>query len=332
MLLNKKKISLTVVVAGLILTLVAAGCGKKTVDSAAAIEKYPQSTVNLLVVHAAGGSGDILARALQPFLQKTIGGNVVIVNVPGGGGNDAYSQLYKAKPDGYTICLAPFPSAILGELTKNGDFHTKDFTYIGNVAGNDFNAIFVRADSPYQDLKSLVEASKTARITMAGSGIGTNSHMALTLLEKSVNTKFEYISFESGKGGVIAVAGGHANAGICNITDLKDLADSGQIRILASFGNQRHPKFPNVPTTGELGYQGTGMSVLTGIVGPPNMPPELAKKIADAVDKAVADPEFQKAADGIGTNVMPLGSTEFKALVSDLYNQVETVKDAMKSK
>jgi tripartite-type tricarboxylate transporter receptor subunit TctC len=332
MLLHNKKIIILSLVVFLGLALVVGGCAKKPVDSAAAIEKYPQSTINLLVVHAAGGAGDILARALQPSLQKAIGGNVVIVNVPGGGGNDAYAQLNKAKPDGYTLALAPFPSAILGELTKNGDFHTQEFTYINNVAGNDSNAIYVLADSPYKDLQSLVEAAKTSRVTMAGSGIGTNSHMALTLLEKSANTKFEYVSFESGKGGVIAVAGGHTNAGISNIIDLKDLVDSGKIRILASFGNQRHPKFPDVPTAEELGYKNTGMSVCTGIVGPPNMPPELTKKIADAVDKAVADPDFVKAADGVGTSILSLGPVDFKSLVSKIYAQAETVKDAMKPK
>lgn len=330
MVLRKKGLIITSLVVILSLAFLITGCGKKASDGIAA--NYPHGTINLLVVHAAGGAGDILARTLQPFLQKAIGANVVIVNVPGGGGNDAYSQLYKARPDGYTLALAPFPSAILGELTKNGDFHTKEFTYIYNVAGNDSNAIFVRADSPYQDLKSLVEAAKTQKVTMAGSGIGTNSHMALTLLEKTAGVKFEYVSFESGKGGVIAVLGGHTMAGISNIIDLKDLADSGKIRILACFGKQRHPSFPNVPTTEELGYQNTGMNVATGIIGPPNMSSELTKKIADAVAKAVADPEFQKAANGIGTFILPLGSDDFKTLVYQIYDQVNSVKDAMRPK
>ena len=326
---GKKKLLIITLVTFLSLALLIAGCSKKTAGGA---DKYPQGSINLLVVHAAGGAGDILARAFQPYLQKAIGANVIIVNVPGGGGNDAYAQLYKAKPDGYTIALAPFPSAILGELTKHGDFHTKDFTYIYNVAGNDSNAIYVRADSPYQDFKSLVEAARTQKITMAGSGIGTNSHMALTLLQKSAGVNFEYVSFESGKGGVIAVAGGHTMAGISNIIDLKDLADSGKIRILASFGKERHPNFPSVPTAEELGYKNTGMSVATGIVGPPNMPPELTKKIAEAAAKAVNDPEFKKTASEVGTSIAPLESDAFKDLIFKIYDQANSVKDAMMPK
>lgn len=329
---NKKSFIIALIVC-LAFSLVLAGCGNKnSTGGKSAVDSYPKGNITLFVVHGAGGAGDILARALQPFLQKTFGANVVIENVSGGGGNDAYAKLIKAKPDGYTILLAPFPSAILGELTKNGDFHVKDFTYLYNVAGNDSNAIYVKADSPYQDLKSLVEAAKAGKVTMAGSGIGTNSHMAITLLQQTSGAKFEYIPYESGKGGVIGVLGGHTDAGISNIIDLKDLADQKKIRILTSFGVQRHPKFPNVPTSTELGYENTGMNVCTGIVGPPNMPEDLSKKISDLVAKAVADPEFQKTADSIGTNVQGLPANEFKSIVMKIYEQADSVKDFMKAK
>lgn len=334
-LLAKNKMTVGISLAIIMLIgLVAAGCGSKagTANNKSAVENYPKSTVTLMVVHAAGGAGDILARALQPSLQKAFGTNVVIENVPGGGGNDAYAKIFKGKNDGYTLCMAPFPSSILGELTKNGDFRTKEFTYLHNVAGNDSNAIYVKADSPYKELKDLIEDAKNKKVTMAGSGIGTNSHMAISLLQKSANTNFEYIPYESGKGGVIAVAGGHTLAGISNIIDLKDLSDQGKIRILASFGTKRHPSFPNVITTEELGYKGTGMNVATGIVGPPNMQPELAKKIDGIVAQAVADPDFKKAAEGIGSSILSLNGDEFKAMVLKIYEQAESVKDVIKPK
>lgn len=321
------------------IALVVAGCGQKSsapakgegTKSESAGDKYPSKPVKILVGHKAGGSTDIIARALQPYFQEALGGVVVVENVEGGGGNKALAQTYKEKPDGYTMMLSPFPSAVLGELVKDGAFKTKEFTYLENVTGGDYNAIFVKYDSPYKDLKSLVEAAKKEKITLSGSGVGTNSHMAMKLFEKAANIKFEYVSYDSGTEAAVAVAGGHTICGIGNMISLKQLADEKKIRILAAFGEKRHPNFQDVPTAEELGYKGASMDVCVGVIGPPKMPADLAQKITAALDKAVNNPEFKKKAESQGSNVQPLGPEEFKKVVDKIYEQAAAMKDELKS-
>ncbi len=298
---------------------------------AASGAKYPSNPVVIAVGHKAGGSTDIIARALQPYLQKALGGSVVVENIEGGGGNTALGQLYKAKPDGYTLGMFPFPSAPLGELAKNGRFKVKEFTYLYNVTGGDYNAIFVKYDSPYKDLKSLVNDAKTKKITLAGSGIGTNSHMALKLLEKSAGVRFEYVSFDSGTEGALAVAGGHTVSGIGNIVSLKQLADDKKIRILACFGEKRHPNFTGIPTSQESGFQNTAMDVMVGLIGPPNLPAEIQKILVAALAKAVNDPGFKAMAQSQGSNVVPLGPEDFKKQAYKIYEQADAIKGDLKS-
>ena len=293
--------------------------------------KYPANPVVVLVGHKAGGSTDIIARALQPYFQKALGGTVVVENVEGGGGNTALAQLYKAKPDGYTIGLFPFPSAPLGELAKNGRFKVKEFTYLYNITGGDYNAFFVKYDSPYKDLKSLVNDAKRKKITLSGSGIGTNSHMALKLLEKASGAKFEYVSFDSGTEGAISVAGGHTVSGIGNIISLKQLANEKKIRILACFGEKRHPNFPDIPTSLEAGFNNTAMDVMVGMIAPPKLPAELQKVLADALARAVNDPGFKSVAQSQGSNVVPMGPEEFKKQAFKIYDQADAIKADLKS-
>lgn len=308
------------------------GCGSTTTGSGSSGNvKYPTKPITVYIPHAAGGSTDIIARALQPYLQKTIGGTIVIQNVEGGGGNQSYEQLYKAKPDGYTLEVAPFPSAILGEMVKDASFKSMDFTFVSQIVGNDFNGIFVRYDSPYKDLKSLLDDAKTKKITMAGSGVGTNSDMARALAEKASGVKFDYVPFDGGTQAAIAVAGGQTVCGFGNMVALKQLQDQKKIRILAAFGAQRQPNFPDVPTAGEAGLQNAAMDVNVGIIGPPNMPADIVKKINDAVQKATSDPDFVNKAKKIGSYVSFENSSDFKTVVQKIYDQASSVKDDMRA-
>ncbi|HYF82434.1 MAG TPA: tripartite tricarboxylate transporter substrate binding protein [Clostridia bacterium] len=337
--LNKKKIALVTLFVFLLGSISLVGCAPKPAveGTAPAVEKtassdYPSRPVTMLIPHKAGSSTDIMARALQPYLQKYLGekASVVIENEGGGGGNAAHVKTYKAAPDGYTIEMSAFPSVTLGELVKGGEFKALEYTYLHTVTGGDYNGIFVKYDSPYNDIKSLVEAAKTKKITMSGSGIGTNGHMAMKLLEKSSGTIFEYVSYDGGTEAAVAVAGGHTVSGVGNIVSLKQMVDEKKIKILAVIGANRHPNYPDVPTAVEAGYTDAAMDVCVGVYAPPSLPADIAKALEDALSKAVNDPEFKAQAEKLGSSIVPLGSAEFKKLAENIYNQANMVKDDLK--
>jgi tripartite-type tricarboxylate transporter receptor subunit TctC len=171
--------------------LLLAGFGQEVAESKSATAatakedvKWPTKPVTILVGMSAGGSTDVVARAFQPYFQKELGQNIIVVNVEGAGGNIGLTQLSKAKPDGYSMAIYAFPSACLNELAKGGNFKIREFSYIEGIVGGDTNSIYVKSDSPVKDLKNLIEMTKTKKVTMSGSGIGTNSHMALSYCRK----------------------------------------------------------------------------------------------------------------------------------------------------
>ena len=98
---------------------------------------------------------------------------------------------------------------------------------------------------------------------------------------------------------------------------------------MAVIGATRADAFPDVPTAAESGYTEAVMDVCVGVFGPPKMPESLVRKIEEALGKAVSDPEFQKQAEKLGSNIVPLQHAEFKAMVEKIYKQTLTVKDEM---
>jgi tripartite-type tricarboxylate transporter receptor subunit TctC len=199
------------------------------------------------------------------------------------------------------------------------------------VTGADYNAVSVKYDSPYKDLKSLVDAAKKQKITMSGSGIGTNGHMAMKLLEKAAGVKFEYVSYDGGTEAAVAVAGGHTMSGIANVISVRQLAVEKKVRLLAVVGEKRHPSAPDVPTAVEQGYKETAMGVCLGVFGPPKMPADIARKLEAALGKAINDPGFIAQADKLGSTVQSLGSADFRKLVERIYAQADSVKNEMKA-
>lgn len=338
--ISMKRISLLTMVVLLIGSIALAGCSPKpaTEGSAPASTEapkidYPSKPITMYIPHKAGGSTDMVARALQPYLQKHLGdkATIVIENEGAGGGNAAHLKTYKAAPDGYTIEMTPFPSMTLGELVKGGEFKAMEYTYIYGVTGGDYNGIYVKYDSPYQTINDLVEAAKTKKITMSGSGVGTNSDMSMKLLEKPAGVKFEYVSYDGGTEAAVAVAGGHVDSGVGNVVSLKQMVDEKKIRILAVIGKDRHANFTEVPTAVESGYEGAAMDVCVGIVAPPNLPADIAKILEEALSKAVADPEFKAQADKLGATLKPLSSSDFRAVAENIYNQADSMKDELKA-
>ncbi|MFP3042532.1 tripartite tricarboxylate transporter substrate binding protein [Treponema primitia] len=292
-----------------------------TAAPAAAVNPVKGKTIAINIPHRAGSSTDIVARTFQTYFSREVEATVIIENLEGGGGNRSHNTTFKAKPDGTTLEITPFPSAVLGELTKGGEFKSLEYTYINTITGADYNGIFVPYNSPYQTINDLVSAAKAKELTCAGSGIGTNGHMALILLEKAAGIKFEYVSFDGGSEAAVAVAGNHTDCGVGNVVALKQLSDEKRIRVIAVVGADRHPAFPDAPTAKEMGYPNAVMDVCVGLIAPPGMDAETVKFLAAAGERVCKNPEFIAQSESLGSSVVYLGPADFKNLAGNIYKQ-----------
>lgn len=312
-----------------------AGCGsQQTANNGTKSEasSYPAKPIQLLIVHKAGSSTDIIARTLQPFLSKELGVQVVVQNVPGGGGVQAMSQLNKEKPDGYTLLMSPFPSANLKQvLTPNVDFDVTKFSYVAGATAGDNNAIAVVADSPIKSFADLVAMSKTKKLKIAGSGVATNGQFASALLQDKGNLKFTYVPFEGGPDAINAVLGKQVDATVADIVGTIPLVNSGKLRLIAVTGNERDRRYKDVPTVAESGMPGVAFNVKVGIVAPPGLPADISKKLADAVSKVVTNPELLSAGEKAGFTASFTSGADMKTLSSQLLDMVTAEKSSLTS-
>jgi len=291
---------------------------------------YPSKPIQILLIHKAGSSTDTIARTMQIFLSKELGVNVIIQNLPGGGGTQAMYELQKAKPDGYTLLMTPFPSATLKQvLTPNAGFDVRDFTYIAGVSSGDNNTLAVSANSNLKTLKDFVEAGKTKKLKISGSGMNTNGHLIAGLLLDYAKINFTYVPFEGGPEAITAVLGNHVDATVADIVGAIPLVNSGKLRLVAVAGSKRDRRFPDVPTMAESGYPDISVDNVVGIIGPKDMPAAIVDKLSDALKKVTANQEFIGAGEKAGFSVAFTSSDDLKAISLKLLDLVIAEKDVL---
>ena len=146
---------------------------------------YPDRPITMIIAYAAGGGTDTAARTLARFMEKDLGQSVVVVNRPGAGGEIGWSELARAKPDGYTIGFTNTPGIVTVPIERQARFKLDDFAPIANIV-DDPGGIWVLTDSPYRSFAELVEAAKKAPGTLGygTTGIGSDDHLAMLALER----------------------------------------------------------------------------------------------------------------------------------------------------
>lgn len=297
------------------------GCSTKSVSN------YPNKPIQLLCIHKPGASTDIVARTLQPYLSSQLGQQVVVQNVTGGGGLEAMAQLNKADPDGYTLLITPFPSAVIKQvINKDAGFDLMGFTFIEGVTAKDNNVLAVATDS---SIKTIDDLTKASDLKISGSGVGTNGQLAAALLKDKGKVNLTYVPFEGGPEAINAVLGKQVDATVANIVGVAPLVSAGKMRIVGTFGPERDARYPDAPTFAESGMPGVSFESETGIVGPPNMPADVLKVLRDAISKVVNNTDVQSVGTKVGITVMEISADKLKADAAKQFDLVTAEKSIL---
>ena len=253
-------------------------------------QSFPTKPITLIVPWPAGGSTDRHLRTLAELAGKHLGQNVIIENKPGGGGTlGPGTMALTAKPDGYTIAQYPMGMLRLPHMQKVQWDPLKDFSFIIGVSGYTFG-FTVKSDSPYKTFNEYVEAARRApgTINYGSTGVGTSPHLLMEEVAANAKVQLNHVPFKGNADLMQALLGGHVMAQ-CDATAWDKVIGSGEVRLLATFGESRAKRWPAVPTAKELGYDVASSSPY-GIVGPKGMDPAVTKKLHDAFRKAMSDP------------------------------------------
>ena len=266
-------------------------------DEVRAAGQYPVKPIEFIVSVEAGADGDQINRPVVKNLSEILGQPVIIVNKPGGGSTYGYRELLNAKPDGYTIGWGS-AVAVGIKLLGIAPFDDRNFTLLGNYGS--YIPVIVASTAtkrPFTTIQELISFSKAnpGEVTMATAWTGGGWWIAAQAFLSRTGLKINAIPITgSGAMGVAQTAGGHMDVCIVALGAAKSLIEGGQLRLLATLGEQRlWPPYDKVPTIKELGYDMSYESP-NFAMGPPNLPPAIVDRLVPAIKKAVDTPEYKK--------------------------------------
>jgi tripartite-type tricarboxylate transporter receptor subunit TctC len=255
--------------------------------------EFPSRPVSLIVPWAPGGFTDVVLRVLAETSSKYLGQPIVVDNRPGGGGTVGVATMAAtAKPDGYTV--AQFHRSVIRYpymMKVNYDV-LKDFTYIIHLTGHNYGVV-VKADSPWKTWNEFIAYAKAnpGKVTYATPGTATSPHIAMETIALKQGIKWTHVPMKGGAEATMAVLGGHVMA-MADPSSWAPQVESGDFRLLVTWGNKRTKTWPNVPTLKELGY-GMVYTSPFGIAGPKGMNPKVIKTLHDAFKKGMEQPAFE---------------------------------------
>lgn len=271
--------------------------------------------ITLIVAFAAGGSTDLLARIIAPFMEKELGVPVQVVNRPGASTQVGTTELARSKPDGYTLGFIALSSAATVYLDpeRKAAYGRKDFQPIANIETEDM-AVSVQAGSPLKTLKDMVDAAKAKpdSVKVGDSGYMTIVHLAGVSLGQAAGVKFAFVHFQGNAPATTALLGGHVDGIVTGSAVVASHVKDGAMRMLAILNKSRSPFFPDVPSSVELGYQVISPATV-GLAAPTGTPKEAIETLATVVKKATEDAQFQTKLKALSQTPLYMGPADFAA-------------------
>jgi tripartite-type tricarboxylate transporter receptor subunit TctC len=299
-------------------------------------QQYPTRPINLIVGFPAGGSTDIGARVVAGVAEKMIGQPIVVVNKGGAGGQVGWTELARAKPDGYTIGFLNLPATntTILDPERQAIFNEGSFTPIINQV-LDPGVVWVAANSPFKTLKDVLDAakSKPGTVRAATTGILSDDHLAILMVEEAnPGVNFRLVHLLGGAEQMKETLGGNIDVSFDNVGSIVKQVKGGQVRALAVMDTERSKFLPDVPTTVELGYKTVVSNSTRGIAGPAGIPAPVVAKLADILEKAMADPDHIKKMDAAGLALKVMTGDEYKKYYADTHERAKQLMEWAKSR
>jgi tripartite-type tricarboxylate transporter receptor subunit TctC len=266
--------------------------------------------VTLLVAFAPGASSDIVARSLTQKLNELTGGNFVVENRGGAGGNIASAQVKRAAPDGYTILVHSVAFAVNPSLYADAGYDAlKDFVPVA-LGPKTPNIFTVNPSVAAKTLPELVEAAKKSPFSYASSGIGTTTHLSMERLKMAAKVDIVHVPYQPAAA-VNAVVAGHTQIASTSMPPAVPMIKSGKLKAIAVTSATRSTLLPDVPSITEFGYKEFDDYTWFGFFAPAGTPNDVVVKLNAALNRAMASAEVIERFAQLGMASAPNNTLEF---------------------
>jgi tripartite-type tricarboxylate transporter receptor subunit TctC len=293
------------------------------VAATSGLAAYPEKPIQLIVPYGAGGSTDLLARAIAQVAPKYFSQPLVVVNKTGGGGIPGRVDVVRSKADGYTLLfgwgsgedlVVPHQRKLPYDLFT--DFETVCRMSIHSIA------LAVPSSSPYKSLADLVKAAKGKEyVTASVSTKGASVDVTFLLFGKAAGIKVTTIPGAGGADAITKLVGGHVDFGGGHPSEILPHMKAGRLRALAVALEERDGSIPDVPTFKEAGYDVVTAGSVKGVAAPKGTPPEVIAYLEKKFKEVSEDAEFKKIMADLGQPVNYMNAAEYKVWFKKAYDQ-----------
>ena len=277
---------------------------------------WPQRPVKVIVPFGAGGSSDAQARIVSERLTAVLGQPVIVEDRPGASGAIAAELVARAPADGYTLFLSALPQISIVPLVQKVHYDPlKDFAPVSIVSTNPF-VLGVPVELPVRTVLEFVEYARARPegLYYASLGTATGTHLASVQFLARTGLRMTHVPYKESSQVFAGVTGGAVQMLFNTPSDMIRLEKAGKVRLLATSGEKRAPRFPGVPALAEF-YPGFRNVTWNGFLAPAATPRTTIDRLAREVARVVREADTAAKLSAIGVD--PWGSTpaEFEALI-----------------
>jgi len=298
------------------------------IAGAASAQTYPNRVVKMIVPFGAGGPADVYARVLAQHLSEETKQSFVVENRPGAGAVIGTDAVAKATPDGYTLLVMSNTHTTNESLLANKPYQLmRDFAPVATINYSDLLMV-VHPSVQAKTVQEFIDIAKKepGKLNYASSGPGTPYHMAGELFKAMSHTDIVHVPHKASGDARNSTVSGTVQMMLDAVTTMKELAQGGQVRAVATTGSTRNPLTPDLPTVAETvpGYEAT---IWLGVMAPKNTPKDVIGYLNAAINKVINRADVKEA--WLKQGAIPLVKTpeEFDAyLRKDIEKWAEVVK------
>jgi tripartite-type tricarboxylate transporter receptor subunit TctC len=277
----------------ILLCLIFLGAG--SIDGFA--QAYPTKPIRIIVPFAAGGSNDLVGRALAKAMSKDLKVNIVVENITTGNTKLGTLEVVKSDPDGYNLLFAGH-KALMGYY-YSGTYETKvweQMSLMGQSGEQPYGFLETRVESPFKNWGDLANFAKQnpGKLTCGGPGAGGLMNLIAQETARAAGIDIRYVPFAGAGPSGTAVLGGHVDYRVCLVAEALPNIRAGKTRGLAISYPNRIAELPEVPTFKELGiaFVDFPLTLSYDLWGPLKLPQSIQDTLAKALQKAIQDPDY----------------------------------------
>ena len=297
----------------LALPALAAACISVTANAGEA--GYPAKTVAIIMPYAAGGSSDILARAIAKGLTEAWGRNVIVENRPGASGMIGAEVVAKAAPDGYTLLstTSSYPGTVAVRAKLPFD-PAAALVPVAMIARAPI-VLAVHPSMPAKTVKEFIALAKKRPLNYSSSGTGGNNHIAMEMFSKAAGIKMTHIPYKGIAPGVVALISGEVDAIIASSPAVMTQVKAGKARAIAVSSDKPTPIVPGLPAIAESGVPGFTYENWWGLFAPAGTPANIVNTINAGVNKVLGGSEMKQLLEREGAAGAPMSVAQLADLL-----------------